>query len=311
MFIPSSRTVLVALPALAASIGTPAAAFGQITINSGAVNVFANGTVGCQGSTSGNNVDDPAEVTGTSGQLTSGASTGGGPVAPGDLPTLPGCPASFTAASAAAELIEGTGSYRRIQQDLSMATQIINMGGNLCSHGANAVGYTRVSFTVTQPTPYTLSGNAAFDDEDASGMIRFGTVFFAIHFVTRAQNGDFLFSGTLNPGTYSLNSNAAIAASFSNTTGNFAETGAYTAILTLGTPPGPTCDSIDFNNDGALFDPTDIDAFLSVFAEGPCIPETATCSDIDFNNDGALFDPCDIDSFLLAFAEGPCTLCGI
>ena len=138
MFIPSSRTVRVALPALAASIGSPAAAFGQITINSGAVNVFANGTVGCQGSSSGNNVDDPAEVTGTSSQLTSGASTGGGPVAPGDLPTLPGCPASFTAASAAAELIEGTGSYRRIQQDLSMATQIINMGGNLCSHGANA-----------------------------------------------------------------------------------------------------------------------------------------------------------------------------
>jgi hypothetical protein len=311
MFTPASRHVLAALPVLAASTAMPAAASAQITINSGSVNVFANGTVGCQGSTSGNNFDDPPEVTGTAGQLTSGASTGGGPVPPGGLVTLPGCPASFTSAIAAAELIEGTGGYRRIQQDMSMATQIINMGGDLCSYGANANGSTRVSFTVTQPTPYTLSGNAAFDDEDASGMIRFGTVFFAIHFVTRAQNGDFLFSGTLNPGTYSLNSNAAIAASFSNTAGSFAESGSYTAILTLGTPPGPTCDSIDFNNDGALFDPTDIDAFLSVFAEGPCIPETATCSDIDFNNDGALFDPCDIDSFLLVFAEGPCTACGI
>jgi hypothetical protein len=75
-------------------------------------------------------------------------------------------------------------------------------------------------------------------------------------------------------------------------------------------PAGPTCNSIDFNNDGGLFDPTDIDAFLSVFSEGPCIPDTAMCSDIDFNNDGALFDPCDIDSFLLVFSEGPCTLCG-
>ncbi len=70
------------------------------------------------------------------------------------------------------------------------------------------------------------------------------------------------------------------------------------------------CDSIDFNNDSSFFDPTDIDAFLSVFSEGPCIPTEAPCNDIDFNNDGALFDPCDIDSFLLVFSEGPCTVCG-
>ncbi len=73
------------------------------------------------------------------------------------------------------------------------------------------------------------------------------------------------------------------------------------------TQTGPTpCDSIDFNNDGATFDPTDIDAFLSVFSEGPCIPAEATCNDIDFNNDNSLFDPCDIDSFLSVFSEGPC-----
>jgi hypothetical protein len=79
-----------------------------------------------------------------------------------------------------------------------------------------------------------------------------------------------------------------------------------------GTTCGPTvvCDSIDFNNDTSFFDPTDIDAFLSAFSEGPCIPETATCNDIDFNNDTSLFDPCDIDSFLLQFSEGPCTICG-
>jgi hypothetical protein len=74
---------------------------------------------------------------------------------------------------------------------------------------------------------------------------------------------------------------------------------------------GLACDSIDFNNDTSSFDPTDIDAFLSVFSEGPCIPASATCNDIDFNNDGSLFDPCDIDAFLLVFSEGPCTLCGV
>ncbi len=72
-----------------------------------------------------------------------------------------------------------------------------------------------------------------------------------------------------------------------------------------------TCDSIDFNNDTSFFDPQDIDAFLSVYSEGPCIPSSATCNDIDFNNDGSLFDPCDIDAFLLVFSEGPCSLCGV
>ncbi|MFO0856592.1 MAG: hypothetical protein U0640_04450 [Phycisphaerales bacterium] len=71
------------------------------------------------------------------------------------------------------------------------------------------------------------------------------------------------------------------------------------------------CDSIDFNNDTSLFDPTDIEAFLSVYSEGPCIPANATCNDVDFNNDTSLFDPCDINSFLVLYSEGPCTPCGV
>jgi hypothetical protein len=66
------------------------------------------------------------------------------------------------------------------------------------------------------------------------------------------------------------------------------------------------CDPIDFNNDGSLFDPTDVDAFFSVFSEGPCIPANATCNDVDFNNDGSLFDPQDVDAFFSVFSEGPC-----
>jgi F0F1-type ATP synthase membrane subunit c/vacuolar-type H+-ATPase subunit K len=81
-------------------------------------------------------------------------------------------------------------------------------------------------------------------------------------------------------------------------------------LASMGGPP-VVCNDIDFNNDGSLFDPTDVDAFLSVFSEGPCIPEGATCDGVDFNNDGSLFDPCDIDSFFLVFSEGPCTACGV
>jgi hypothetical protein len=67
-----------------------------------------------------------------------------------------------------------------------------------------------------------------------------------------------------------------------------------------------TCDSVDFNNDGMFFDPTDIDAFMSVYSEGPCVPAQASCNDVDFNNDGSSFDMSDIDAFLRVFSEGPC-----
>jgi hypothetical protein len=68
----------------------------------------------------------------------------------------------------------------------------------------------------------------------------------------------------------------------------------------------PVCDSVDFNNDGSVFDPQDVEAFLSYFSEGPCVPVLATCNDVDFNNDGSLFDPQDVDAFFSVFSEGPC-----
>ncbi len=85
-------------------------------------------------------------------------------------------------------------------------------------------------------------------------------------------------------------------------------TGAFvgSAVVRIATPVESGCDSIDFNNDSSVFDPVDIDAFLSVYSEGPCIPETAACNDIDFNNDTSVFDPVDIDSFLSVYSEGPC-----
>ncbi len=84
----------------------------------------------------------------------------------------------------------------------------------------------------------------------------------------------------------------------------------YVAFVATIMPP-VYCDSIDFNNDTSVFDPQDIEAFLSVYSEGPCVPVSAVCGDIDFNNDTSLFDPCDISSFLLMYSEGPCTLCGV
>mgnify|MGYP000039710619 CR=1 FL=1 len=91
---------------------------------------------------------------------------------------------------------------------------------------------------------------------------------------------------------------------------NFATLPGTQFVTLLACNAGTICNDIDFNNDESAFDPQDIDALLSVFSEGDCIPSTQTCDSIDFNNDGGLFDPCDIASFLLVFQEGPCTPCG-
>ncbi|MFO0831410.1 MAG: serine hydrolase [Phycisphaerales bacterium] len=76
------------------------------------------------------------------------------------------------------------------------------------------------------------------------------------------------------------------------------------AQLTVNPPPPPTCDDIDFNNDGLFPDTQDIDDFLSVFSGGPC--GSGMCADIDFNNDGLFPDTQDIDAFLSVFSGGAC-----
>jgi hypothetical protein len=69
--------------------------------------------------------------------------------------------------------------------------------------------------------------------------------------------------------------------------------------------PTPTCDSVDFNNDGLFPDTQDIDDFLTVFSGGPCSNEP-NCGDVDFNNDGLFPDTSDIDALLRVFSGGPC-----
>jgi hypothetical protein len=68
---------------------------------------------------------------------------------------------------------------------------------------------------------------------------------------------------------------------------------------------GPTCDTIDFNNDGLFPDTSDVDDYLSVFSGGPCTNDP-NCNDIDFNNDGLFPDTLDIDALLSVFAGGAC-----
>jgi hypothetical protein len=109
-------------------------------------------------------------------------------------------------------------------------------------------------------------------------------------------------SGTMQPGTYTVS--MAGNASAANIPAYFATYINSLTLLVDTAACGPTCDPIDFNNDGLFPDTADIDDFLSVFSGGPC--STGTCGDIDFNNDGLFPDTADIDAFISVFSGGQC-----
>lgn len=74
-------------------------------------------------------------------------------------------------------------------------------------------------------------------------------------------------------------------------------------------PGGPSCDSIDFNNDTLTPDSGDLDDFLAVFGGGPSACSTFPipgCNDLDFNNDGLFPDSLDLDAFISRLSGGPC-----
>ena len=286
---------------------------GAVTVTSGWVDAFSNGTVGRQGSTSGANVDDPPQLQGTSGIVTLSAQSAGGPVPPGQLVTLPGTAASHMERSSVYQWFEGDGSvYLRITQRGSVSNSLMNMDGAGLSANSNAGAVSRVAFTVSVATPYTLTGSLALDDQDAAGFVRLtNAIGIAIYFRVVANNGDFSTSGVLNPGSYVLQSTCNVAATAGQpdvgNTGNFAETGSFRAILTLGTPPA--CDSIDFNNNGVFPEDQDIADFFDVLAGGD--PATCNavvgCNDIDFNNNGVFPEDQDVIEFFDVLAGGECS----
>jgi hypothetical protein len=64
----------------------------------------------------------------------------------------------------------------------------------------------------------------------------------------------------------------------------------------------PSCDSIDFNNDGLFPSDDDLVTFLSTLAGTPC----PACNDIDFNNDGLFPSDDDLVAFLRVLAGSDC-----
>jgi hypothetical protein len=163
-------------------------------------------------------------------------------------------------------------------------------------------------FTIDTDDTVTMSGQTQF--AGLFGILQVScpsASFLAFTLPDPTCDNNFSVTATLTAGTYV----AFAAPQFTNIFTCGSNDQYWFSLTGTGECNNLVCNDIDVNNDGSFFDPTDIDAFLSVFSEGPCIPASQTCDGIDFNNDTSLFDPCDIDAFLLVFSEGPCTLCGV
>ena len=113
-------------------------------------------------------------------------------------------------------------------------------------------------------------------------------------------------------GPYGTNDGAALVSAsqlpgaIAPTNGSL-EAGEYARVrlCELTTPPscGPTCDGLDFNQDGDFPTPLDLEDFINAVAGSVC----ATCSsDLDFNNDGDFPTPLDVEAFISVSAGGPC-----
>ncbi|MFN0136536.1 MAG: hypothetical protein ACKVS9_10530 [Phycisphaerae bacterium] len=216
-----------------------AGAAAQITISSGTAFAAASGSSGRAGSSTGPLLDQPPNVTGNGGTLIAIAHIEGGPVLPQEpQSSFPGTTCEVEADSRSEITFAGGTNFMRITCHGTTTNALIAMDGPGLSAGAGANGSTDVTFTVTESIAYSLTGFAAFDDDDVSGSVRLFRGILPQHGVFNTANGLFSFSGMLSPGTYRLLCNSNVIANSNQpgvpNPGNFRESSYYDAVLSIG-----------------------------------------------------------------------------
>ncbi|MFO0856913.1 MAG: immunoglobulin domain-containing protein [Phycisphaerales bacterium] len=257
---------------------------GTLTING---NILANGGQSANGAGSGSggsiwitaptiNGTGAIRANGISNPCVGGESSGGGRVA------VYSCFNNLTGAIAAAA---GTGGQNGTVVNDTIAGNVAAVASAFCT-GDDATLAVQAGGVGTITYQWRRNGVNVSNGTQPSGAVYAGATSPTLTITDVTQ---------FEQGSYDVAVTASCASIVSNAV----------PVDVVGASPFP-CDNIDFNNDCSAFDPTDIDAFLSVYSEGPCIPDTATCNDIDFNNDTSIFDPQDIDAYLSVYSEGPC-----
>ncbi len=126
----------------------------QITVTSGSTFATAEGSAGRLGSTTGPLLDQPGNVTGTSGLVFNEAHIAGGPVPPGDPKSLfPGTTCEVFAGCVSSIEFNGGASFMYIYSRGNTQNGLINMDGTGLSAVAAASGNTDYYFTISTPMP--------------------------------------------------------------------------------------------------------------------------------------------------------------
>lgn len=209
-----------------------AAASASVMVTSGVVDATATALTGRKGSSSGTLVHDPPGISGLSGTVTQTASITAGPVLPvdDDHPSLPGTRGVVTGEGVAGlRFTPGPGTLA-IDGSASASNGFTDMDGGTYL-GAAASGF-KVEFTLTQATPWTLVGTAAFSPQDVTGLLRLIGPLDSIY-VTRANNGPVSLSGVFAPGAYLFEAGTGVYKVPNPPTGGFSENSSVQATLTL------------------------------------------------------------------------------
>lgn len=266
-----SLIVVAAVPAVISLSSLVAA---QVTVSSGVVDVSAITVSGRQGSVD-NDTDDPAPLNGTSGNLLLSVLASAGPVAAGELPTLPGTDGVVSAQATAQLQFTPSGNDLTIFGLAFTNNEFESMDGG--SYFGSALALFETEFTITEPTTYIISGQTLWDNQDTSSSVRLVGLATGIQFLrVVGSNGQFSQVGVLMPDTYELRGSANVAETPIPPSGGFEEFGTVDVTLELIVP----CVG-DVNGDNAV-GLSDLARLLSNFGTAG----GATLAEGDLDDDG-------------------------
>lgn len=219
-----------------AGLVAPAAA--QIAVTSSTLDLFTNGSCGRLGSTTGLITDDPPPLMGAPGTLMQSVGVSGGPVLPGDLPTLPGTQCQFQTAYAGILIVSSGAGFLYATGTISGGVNLISMDGEGLSASVNATGVLDHRFSLSGSFPYRLTGTAMLDDQDVAGGLRFFRGLLPLHAVQLPSSGAFDFSGMLTTNTYRVQLNTNLTATAGQPdvgfAGDFSEFSNFSFSLVVG-----------------------------------------------------------------------------
>jgi hypothetical protein len=217
---------------------TNGVAFAAIVVTSGVVDNESTALSGRKGSVSGPFTDNPAPVGGTAGVVSQTAFATAGPVLPidNDHPSLPGTLGVVTGGGTSSLTFTPVGDTRSIAASASATNSFASMDGG--TYLGSASSYFKIEFSVSEPTPWTLTGTSSFSPQDVTGLLRLVGPGGNHAFLTKSTVGPISLGGVLPPGDYLMEGQTSVYEVPLSPAGDYGEASSIQTTLTL--VPEPT-----------------------------------------------------------------------